>query len=153
MATKKLSEEDRSFVMQARPTEIAEIKLGQLARERASHRDVKVFAESLAIDHANTEQQLMRLVSDSDVQPPNRMDPEHEGIERRLRTLEGASFDEEYLRIQAQDHQRLIALFSHESDEGEDEELADFAQRCIPLLQRHLRNVRDLASSLPNLRR
>lgn len=148
MTAKRLGEEDRRFVMRARPTGLAEIKLSELARDRASRRDVKVFAENMVLDHANTDEQLMRIVSASDVKPPEQMDLEHQGIEQHLRALEGDTFDREYLRVQARDHERLIALFAHESDEGEDEELADFAQRCLPLLRRHLRNIQDLTSAL-----
>lgn len=148
MAAKKLSDKDREFVMQARPVEIAEIKLSELAEEYASHREVQLLAQNLAIEHANTDEQLMTLIEDTDLKPPDVMDPEHRKIEQRMLELDGDGFDKEYLQSQMRDHERIIGLFAREADEGEDSKLADFAQRCLPLLQRHLRNVRELASSL-----
>lgn len=145
---KSLSDSDRQFVLELRPAEIAEIKLSELAEEYASHKEVQVFARNLALEHGNTEQQLMGLIEDVNIAPPDNMDPEHRKIEQRLLELDGDPFDREYLRTQERDHVHIINLFRREADEGLDPELTDFARRCLPLLERHLHNVRELTASL-----
>lgn len=148
MAPKKLSDKDRKFVMQARPMNLAEVKLGELARDYASHDELRKLGEMLIQDHSDTNRQLMQIMRGSDVKAPDQMDPEHQKIEERLLELEGEDFDKEFVRTQMKDHQQMISLFEREAKEGEDPDLKEFAKGCVPVLQHHLQQLRGLASSM-----
>lgn len=148
MAAKHLSDEDRQFVMQARPMNIAEMRLGELARDYASRPELQELGEKLIQDHTGTNHRLMQIISGSDVKAPDRMDAGHQKIEQRLLELEGDDFDRAFLRAQLEDHQQMVSLFEREAKEGEDPELKQFARGCVPVLQQHLQQIQGMASSM-----
>lgn len=145
---RQLSEQDRNFIMQARPMGLAEVKMSQLARDYAVRAEVRQFAENMIKDHGDTNKRLMQLLRKADVSAPSEPDEDHQELMDQLYGLEGEEFDKEYVRTQVQDHERQVQLYEHEASAGEDAEIKDFAKSCVPTLQRHLDQAKGLASSM-----
>lgn len=145
---RQLSEQDRDFVMQARPMGLAEVKMSQLARDYAARPEVREFAEHMIKDHGDANKRLMQILRKTDVSPPSEPDAEHQELMDQLYELEGDDFDKEYLRTQVQDHEHHVQIYEHEANAGQDPEIREFAKGCVPVLQRHLNQVKSLASTM-----
>lgn len=145
---RQLSEQDRNFIMEARPMGLAEVKMSQLARDYAARAEVRQFAERMIKDHGDANKRLMQILRKTDITPPSEPDAEHQELMDQLYELEGEDFDKEYVRTQVQDHEHHVKLYEHEADAGEDPEIREFAKGCVPILQRHLHQVKSLASAL-----
>lgn len=148
MVSRRLSDQDREFVLQAQPMNIAEVKLGELARDYAWHNDVKQLGRKLMQDHNEANRKLAEMARNAGIGTSDQMDLQHQQIEDRLLELEGDEFDREFLRAQLNDHQRMISLFEREASEGEDPDIRKFAQGHVPVLQQHMRQIQGMTSSM-----
>lgn len=145
---RQLSEQDRDFIMQARPMGLAEVKMSQMARDYASRAEVRKFAERMLKDHGDANKQLLQIMRKIDIDAPDQPDEEHRELMEELYELEGEEFDKEYVRTQLSDHEHHLELYEREAQQGQDPEMKKFAQGCVPILQSHLQEVKALASTL-----
>ena len=98
----------------------AEVKLGQLAAERAQSPAVKDFAQMMIRDHSKGGAELKQAVSKHDVQMPAGLDAEHQKLFDRLSQLRGAEFDREYMKAMVDGHEKVKSMLSDRtrSDRG-----------------------------------
>jgi putative membrane protein len=102
----------RHFAEQAAYAGNAEVKLGQLASERAQNPAVKEFAQMMVRDHSKSGAELKQAVSRHDVQPPAGLDAEHQRLYDRLSKLQGAEFDREYMNAMVEGHEKVKSMVS-----------------------------------------
>jgi putative membrane protein len=145
---RQLSEQDRNFILEARPMGLAEVKMSQLARDYALRSEVRKFAERMIKEHGEANKKLMKILRKTDLDAPDEPDEEHQELMDQLYELEGEEFDKEYVRTQVKDHEHHLELYEREARQGEDPDVKEFAKACVPLLQQHLTQVKGLASTL-----
>ncbi len=145
---RQLSEQDRDFILQARPMGIAEVKMSQMARDYAMRSEVRNFAERMIKDHGESNKQLMQILRKTDLDAPDEPDEEHQQLMDQLYELEGEEFDKEYVRTQVKDHEHHLDLYEREARQGQDPDVKEFAKGCMPVLKQHLDQVKGLASDL-----
>jgi putative membrane protein len=73
---------------------------------------------------------------------------EHQAKMDKLSKLSGAEFDREYMRCMLEDHDRTIALFRRQADQGKDRDLKAFAAKTLPTLTEHNRMAQRIATSV-----
>jgi putative membrane protein len=88
----------------------AEVKLGQLARERAQSPQVKEFAQMMVRDHSRAGSELKQAVSRHDLATPSGLDAEHQRLFDRLGKLSGSEFDREYMKAMVDGHMKVKSL-------------------------------------------
>ena len=141
---------DQTFVHMASNGGVAEVKLGQLAIERAASPEVKQFGQRMVTDHTKANQELAIIVQAKNMPIAPELDPQHRAMADKLATLQGAAFDQEYLQGQVTDHEQTIALFTTQIKEGQDADLKAFASKTLPTLQEHLHMVQALVAKQPS---
>jgi len=149
---KHTDKSDRTFVHMASSGGLAEVRLGQLAAERAYSAEVRQFGQRMVDDHTKANQELAAIAQAKNLQVATEMDKKHQAMADKLAKLSGAAFDREYMAAQVADHEHTVALFTTTAREGQDPELKTFASRTLPTLQEHLRMARGLADKQPNER-
>ncbi|HEV8612745.1 MAG TPA: DUF4142 domain-containing protein, partial [Gemmatimonadales bacterium] len=127
----RLSAEDQRFVMEAARGGIAEVKLGQLAAERASSDAVKQFAQRMVQDHGKANDELMQLAQQKGVILPKAIGAKHQQEMTQLSKLSGAAFDRAYMSHMVKDHQKDISAFQRESTRGKDPEVRVWAGKML----------------------
>ena len=85
----------------------AEIKLGQLAAERAAKAEVKQFGRRMVVDHQKASAELKQVASKMSVTLPAQPDEKHQELADRLSTLKGAEFDREYMKTMVDGHEEV----------------------------------------------
>jgi predicted outer membrane protein len=65
-----------------------------------------------------------------------------------LKRLNGAAFDEAYIRRMVQDHERAVKSFEEEAKSGTNAELKRTCNDALPHLQEHLKEARKIANDL-----
>ena len=65
-----LSSDDRKFIMEAAHGGMMEVKLGQLAVDKATNADVKQFGQRMVDDHSKANSELMELASQKGITLP-----------------------------------------------------------------------------------
>lgn len=144
----KLSEKDKNFAKEAAMGGMAEVELGKLAQQNAQHDEVKQFGARMMQDHGAANQQLMPILSATDVTVPQQLDATHRKTYDRLAKMRGAEFDRAYMRDMVQDHEKTVKKFRQEAQHGNDPDLKAFAQNTLPVLEQHLKLAHEVGKSL-----
>lgn len=133
----RLSSSDRLFMNKAAQGNLAEIRLSQLASQRASSDQVKQYAQQMIDQHTEATNQLTQIAAQKGVTLPTQLDAQHQQIERQLQRLSGASFDQAYMRAMVNDHAQTVALFQRQTKQGRDQDVVSFASTLLPTIQQH----------------
>lgn len=128
---------DKGFVDKAASGGMAEVKLSKLAMDKAQSMEVKQFARKMVEDHTKANVELKQIAEKKSLVVPTAMDDKHQKIYDKLVKLEGASFDKEYMRAMAGDHDDAVKLFKDQSERGQDPELKSFAMKTLPTIEKH----------------
>jgi len=135
-----------NFVKEAAAGGMAEVKLGQLAQQKAASPYVKAFGQRMADDHGKVNDELHRLAADKNVPLPKGLDSKHQALYDRLSKLSGHQFDQTYMSEMVKDHKADIAEFQ-KAAHSSDPQVKAFASKTLPTLEDHLREAQQVASA------
>jgi putative membrane protein len=138
---------DTEFAKMAAQGGLAEVKLGQLAEEKGSAQSVKDFGKRMVADHSKADDDLKTIASKDNIALPTEMSPKDQVAYNRLSKLSGESFDRAYARDMVRDHSGDISEFRHESKDGKDASIKEFASQKLPTLEDHLKQAREMLRS------
>ena len=137
-----LSKKETSFVSDAVLGGLAEVRMGELAKQKGQSADVKQFGERLAADHMKANDELKALASKKGITVPTQMSDKHQ---RTIDKLTSASdFDKEFKDMAIKDHKKDIKEFEKAEKKCEDPELKAWISKALPTLQEHLRMAEQL---------
>lgn len=134
---------DRSFIMEAASGGLAEVELGQLAKENGQSEQVKQFGQHMIDDHGKANMELSGLAGAKGMTLPNAPAAKHKALKDRLAKLTGAAFDKQYMREMVKDHENDVAAFKRESTGGKDADVTGWAKKTLPTLEQHLTMARE----------
>jgi len=101
---------------------MTEVKLGELASQKAQNADVKAFGRMMVQDHTKAGNELKQIATQHNIQAPAQLDDEHRDKVDRLSKLQGAEFDREYMNQMVDDHQNTLeAVEDRVEKQGSDE--------------------------------
>jgi putative membrane protein len=138
-----LAPADHNFVNEAAIGGMAEVELGNLAKEKASNADVKSFGDRMATDHGKANDELKSWAQQKNVTLPTELDAKHKALRDRLAKLSGEAFDKAYMREMVSDHMHDVAAFKRESTAAKDADLKAWAGKTLPTLQEHMKMAKD----------
>jgi putative membrane protein len=130
--------DDVKFIYKAASGGLHEVKLGQLAKERAADPEVKKFGERMVTDHTKANKELMAVAEQMGVRPPDHMSKEDQEEFDKFATMKGRDFDVAYIKHMVEDHKKDVAEFKKVSQSAKDARLKGFASRTLPVIQQHL---------------
>jgi putative membrane protein len=142
----KVGQADHQFMTKAAMGSMMEVQLAEVAQEKAASAEVKEYAAKLKQDHQKANEQLKKIAEQRGVSLPSDMG-KHQAEVQRLSSLSGAEFDRAYLKAQVKDHKKDIKEFQRQADRGMDSDVKAFASAQLPVLEEHLRQAQQLASS------
>lgn len=113
------------------------LQLSKVASQRASQKEVKVFAQQLVGDHSKTENQLMELASKHSVTLATYTKEKDLNQLKKLEGQKGEDFDITYLDAVVKHHENALDRLE-ELKECEDADLKSFASDHLSTMQKHL---------------
>jgi putative membrane protein len=135
---------DEKFATKAAQGGIAEVRLGELAQERAQNEAVRRFGQRMVEDHTKANHKLKEAALKEKISLPKEMDKKDQATYDALAKLSGAEFDKAYVRDMVQDHQDDIAEFGTEARTGQRDAIKEFAAETLPTLKGHLNAAKDM---------
>jgi putative membrane protein len=142
-----LSAEEQQFVKKAAAGGLAEVKLSELANDRASDPKVKDFATQMVTDHTQANGELKPIAESNKIPVPTKLTGEHEVAYKHLEKLSGAKFDAAYIRIMVSDHDKTVSAFEQASSNLKDPALKAFVDKTLPVLRQHKEHIHEIAGS------
>jgi putative membrane protein len=107
--------QDKMFLRKAAEGGIAEVKLGELAVQKASSDEVTAFAQKMVEDHTRMNNDMAQLADSMGVMLPKTMDKDDQAEYDKLKGLFGNDFDTEYLTFMVKDHHKDLHEFRVEA--------------------------------------
>jgi putative membrane protein len=139
---------DRKFMMNVARDGMAEVELGKLAAQKGNSDAVKQFGQRMADDHGKANDELKNLAQQKGLTLPTDLDSKHKQAMDRLSKLSGADFDRAYVNDMVRDHRKDVNEFKREADRAKDPDLKSWAQKTLPTLEDHLKQVQQLQAQV-----
>lgn len=145
---------DMDFVEEHLEMGHAEVELGRIAQEQATHPDVKAFAQELVRDHQAATDELRRIASNANANVPATVDDEAREelteLREEMAKLTGRDFDRRYIDEMIDDHQEAVDDLQDKAQNASHSEVRAWASKTLPTVRQHLERARSLKESLEN---
>lgn len=137
-----------NFLVKAADGGMAEVKLGEIAQQKATNAKVKEFAGMMITDHTGANGQVKSLAAARNVTLPAM--PGDDNIKKSddLFKKTGTDFDKSYMSTMIDDHQKTIDLFEDASGDTKDAEVKTFIDNTLPKLRMHLDSAKAIQKRL-----
>jgi predicted outer membrane protein/sporulation protein YlmC with PRC-barrel domain len=141
------------FVNRAAISNMFEIQSSQLAQQKAQNDRVRQFAQSMVQDHTAAGDKLKSTAQGiQGATVPTSLDQPHQQMVQTLQSASGPGFDRNYVQMQVMAHRDAVSLFDQYAQNGDNQQLKQFAQQTLPTLREHLQSVEQIQTSLPPAR-
>lgn len=130
--------ETADFLVKAADEGMAEVKLAELAKQKAAHAKVKGIGDMVSADHHKVNEEVKKLASERNVSLPATVGDDNQKDIDAIAAKTGKDFDKAYVRYMIKDHEEDIALFKRAIDNVNDADVRTFANNTLPKLQEQL---------------
>jgi putative membrane protein len=142
-AQANLSDGDREFVENAAESGYAEVTTGKAAA-KSDNAAVRDFGNQMVDEHSKMNDELAAIAKQKGVTPPSSADLGSQAKNALLNVLPGKTFDKQYVSSQLDDHQETLQLMQREAQSGQDPDLKAFAEKSVPVIQKHIDELQAL---------
>jgi putative membrane protein len=149
-ADKTLSGFERELSMKIQKGHLAEIDAATTAKGRASHKDVKDYAEMLADDHSSALDNIRDIMKDKNAADAisEQRPEEAAAMMAKLQTLSGAAFDKQYLVDMVDKHAKTLADLQNATGSLQNRDMKDYVNGLTRKVQHHLEEAQELQTRL-----
>jgi putative membrane protein len=140
--------DEQKFLTDVIRSNIAEVKLGELAQQRGQAKEVREYGEMLSRDHTKSLQKSTELAKKLGVAAPTEPTAQQHKQYEALSKLSGTEFDTTFLSQMVRGHQENIAKFSTQTQSGSKSEVSTFAEESLPTLRMHLEHAQSIQTDL-----
>jgi putative membrane protein len=137
--------QEKMFIRKAAEGDLAEVKLGQLAAQKANSDEVKAFGQKMVDDHTKLNNAMAQVADSMGVMLPKTMNKEDQAEYDKLSKLSGNDFDMEYLTFMVQGHHKDLRAFRIEAASAADPSLHDAVVNAENVIHDHKVMVDKLA--------
>ena len=142
-----VSESTASFMTGVADVGMTEVKLGQLAQEKATNARVKAFGQMMVNDHSKAGDELKALAGKKNVTLPQTMGDDHQKKYDDLQKKSGTDFDKAYINAMVDGHESAVNDFKKNTDNS-DADVKEWVNKTLPTLQMHLDSARAIKKAL-----
>lgn len=143
-ARENKSPDDVDFLVEALRTDLAIVKLAELAAERGRDTRVRDFAARLKNDHSRQAAELEQRLEPLNVTIPEEPSADALSHYTALARLTGAEFDAAFIETMVAAHTEAIEKYGAQTHANPDRSLHDFAAASLEMLRGHLRVAESL---------
>ena len=123
-------------MMKAAKGGMMEVEMGKMAAQNGKHPDVKKFGNRMVADHGKANSELMALAQADGVQLP------------AAKSHGKWKSDKAYMDMMVMDHEKDLAEFRNEAQNGTDADLKKFANKTSKVIEKHLNMSKEIQGKL-----
>jgi putative membrane protein len=146
--TTAVAEKDAQFVMDVAASNMAEIKMAQLAQQKGNNQEVKDLGKMLETDHSAVLSEITNYAGQKGVTVPSEEKPEAKEAHNTLNGKTGKEFDKEWCGHMIEMHKKSISKFEGAQNELADADLKTWAGNTLPKLRTHLEKLEQCNNKL-----
>jgi putative membrane protein len=140
-ASPQTSSQDRSWLIAAHQSNLAEIKAGNLAARKGQTDAVRKAGRMLTRDHAMLDSKLRPVAQQLGVKLPTNPNAEQRQEAKQFKSLSGSRFDQTWTHTEADGHVKAIEMTEREIQAGSLSKVKQLAQSALPVLKKHLNTL------------
>lgn len=137
-ANPQVSPQDRSWLIAAHQSNLAEISSGNLAVEKGHTDAVRTAGRMLNRDHSELDSRLRPVAQELGVKLPAKPNAEQQQEAEEFKSLSGTQFDQTWTQKEADGHVKAIEMTEREIQTGSVPQVKQLAQSALPVLKKHL---------------
>lgn len=137
-----------SFMVEAANGGMAEVKMGELAQQKASSADVKDFGALMVKDHTAVNEIAKSLAGQKNITLPATVGDDEQKMIDNLSQKSGKDFDKAYVDMMVDDHEKDVSGFEKASSDLKDTDIRAFAATTLPTLKTHLEKIRAIKKNM-----
>ena len=141
VSTTPLSKDDSMFVMEAAAGGMMEVEAGRIAQQNAVNQRVKDFGAMMVADHGKAGQDLANIASSHGISLPASLPADKQKHIDEMQKMTGKSFDQHYVSMMVNDHQKDLAKFKKAASGAGSDDLKTWALNVVPVVQKHLDSI------------
>ena len=130
------SAKDKTFMRKAAKGGMMEVAMGRLAEQNGKSDDVKSFGKRMVTDHSKANDELKSIAEKKGVKLPSK------------EPTEKWSSDKAYMDMMGKDHEKDLAEFQDEANNGSDPDVKKFAEDTAKVVKEHLDLANETQSKL-----
>ena len=134
---------DQAFVTKLAGVGMAEVELGTLAKDKASSREVKAFAQRMIDEHTKAGNELKAIADRKHLAWPAALPADAVALKGKLSQLSGAAFDRAYIDAMVDGHRAALSDVRSEAQSGADPDVKAWASKASSTVQAHLTHAQD----------
>lgn len=149
--TNDAKEDDSEYLVAAAETDMEEIEIGKLAKEKGTDAEVKKFGQMLIDDHTKAAATVKMAAEKRNISLPAAITEKgKEAWEDLNKQKAGKDFDMKFADMMVDGHQKAIDKMKEASEKASDPEIRAWAGNMIPTLQAHLEHAKMLQETIKN---
>jgi putative membrane protein len=146
--TLQTDEASSSFLVKAADGGMTEVRLGELAQQKATSKMVKDYGTMLIHDHSAANDKVKALAAQRNVTLPDGPGNENQESIDKLAKRTGKDFDKSFMDAMQRDHEKVIDMFKDASNKVNDPDVKSFVDNTLPTLQMHLDSAKAIRKSI-----
>ncbi|MGZ5287674.1 MAG: DUF4142 domain-containing protein [Flavisolibacter sp.] len=148
MSNTPLSKDDSTFIMEAAIGGLMEVEAGNIARQNAAHGRVKDFGAMMVADHSKANDELKNFAAGRGMNLPSALPADLQKHMDAMKKMTGRAFDNHYMDMMDDDHEKTIDKFEKQANSGGDAQLKSWAAATLPVLKKHMDSVNAIKSDI-----
>ena len=146
--TMSVDQPTSEFMTKVADVGMTEVKLGQMAQDKAMSQRVKDFGAMMVKDHTAAGDELKTMARQKNVTLPETMSNDHQKKTDDLNKKTGKDFDKAYIKAMVDGHQSAVSDFEKASKNTKDADVKAWVDKTLPTLRMHLDSAKAIQKSL-----
>jgi putative membrane protein len=146
--TMSVDQSTSEFMTKVSDVGMTEVKLGQMAQDKAISQRVKDFGAMMVKDHTAAGDELKNMARQKNVTLPETMSNDHQKKTDDLNKKTGKDFDKAYIKAMVDGHQSTVSDFEKASKNTKDADVKAWVDKTLPTLRMHLDSAKAIQKSL-----
>ena len=146
--TMSVDQPTSEFMTKVSDVGMTEVKLGQMAQDKATSQRVKDFGAMMVKDHTAAGDELKNMARQKNVTLPETMSNDHQKKTDDLNKKTGKDFDKAYIKAMVDGHQSTVSDFEKASKNTKDADVKAWVDKTLPTLRMHLDSAKAIQKSL-----
>jgi putative membrane protein len=141
-------EETASFLVKAANGQMTEVKLGEIAQQKATNPKVKGFGSMMVHDHSAVNDKVKTLAAQRNVTLPTAVSDESQKQIDECMGKSSKDFDKAYITEMVKKHEGTISMFEDAANKSNDAEVKTFINNTLPKVREHLDSAKAIQKEL-----
>jgi putative membrane protein len=125
-----------------------EVESSKLILGTAANPDLRNFAQTMINDHGQLSSQIMAAAKAASIGNSTNLLPPEAAMLKDLRSIDKSKMERFYVDQQVMAHEKALALHQGYAAQGENAGLKAVAAQAVPIIQRHLDEIRRIQTAM-----